>query len=267
MANKYDLFELSLKRGLENAVEPWNEADWNDMETRLSLLKGAGTSGQSGFLGHFGLAAAILAGLAVVFVNPSQKTLDHHTESIAAEIFENDMNPYQDDSQDFMLSESNIEALSSGDSVEAEVSASTLETEDDLVEKNLTSSEKERILSINEKLQKAAKQSKEETHERQITTRYVGKDFDLGALRMFSPNNDGHKDVFMPSTLSASDLFILSITDDSGNLIYRTKTVDRPWSGKDTTGQEMPAGHYSWDVTLQKDGKKEIFRGVVRLDR
>jgi gliding motility-associated-like protein len=273
MANKLDLFELSLKRGLENVVEPWNEADWKDMKGRLGNLNAGGTSGQSGFLGHFGLAAAVLAGLAVVFVNPSSPESGVHESTIVAETASSRETSSEKDT-DYVLTELDDTSLSASDSVSDEITsleaeelnAESMEREG-RIEENLSSSEKERILSINERLQQAAQKNKEESAEGKITTRYVGKDFDLGALRMFSPNNDGNKDVFMPSTLSESDIFLLSITDDAGKSIYRTTTVDRPWTGKDSAGKEMPAGHYSWEVTLQKDGKKEIFRGVVRLDR
>jgi gliding motility-associated-like protein len=278
MAEKLDLFELSIKRGLENAEEAWNESDWNSMEKRLDGLAGEGASALgSSFLSNFGLAAAALAGLAIFYINPGTtvKEHDYHTEVVQIDMSHDDIDRKGNDANNNTLLIDADSILESGMDVDQDAT-STAEmnsaAEAETAKKHqsaLTKAEEARIISINERLRKAveAKAENNDSSEKRFTTRYVGKDFDLGAARSFSPNNDGVRDFFIPITLKEGDLFVMSITDDSGRLIYRTKDVLKPWVGKDNAGKTMSAGHYSWEVIVQKDTKKEIFKGVVKLER
>jgi gliding motility-associated-like protein len=264
MAEKLDLFELSIKRGLENAEEAWNESDWNSMEKRLDGLAGEGASALgSSFLSNFGLAAAALAGLAIFYLNPATTIEEHddHSELVQIEMSHDDR-AESDSKNNALLIDTNSILESVMDSNQDKAAANNNLPA-------LTKAEEARIISINERLREAveAKAGNNDSSEKRFTTRYVGKHFDLGALRSFSPNNDGVRDFFIPITLKEGDLFVMSITDDAGHLIFRTKNVSKPWVGKNNAGKTISAGDYSWEVIVQKGTKKEIFKGVVTLER
>ena len=278
MAEKLDLFELSIKKGLENAEEAWNESDWNSLEKRLDGLQAdSGSAAASGFFSHFTMAAAVLAGLAVFYINPVSDSSDSNqvSQNPTEHVIANDI--AGDHHQNMNADDSTSPAVSTTESEDQELALANEKqmqeaeaSDSKKAEAILSKKEQDRIIRINERLQKAAEakaQAETDSNEERFTTRYVGKDFDLGAARTFSPNNDGVKEFFIPNTLREGDTFVMSISDDSGRLIYRTREVSKPWVGKDAAGKEVPVGHYSWEVILQKDNKKEIFKGVVRLER
>jgi len=277
MAEKLDLFELSIKRGLENAVEPFNEADWDVMEKRLDgLYHVSSSSAGFGFLANFGLAAAALAGLALIFSFPAKDSHELHADHNPThqEIIHSPENENirTDIAIGMEAGDSSFDEGINGfdsESKEGDFQATDgiSESEKNLNASNLGKAEKDRMIRINEKLKKAAENEKaKDSIDKRFTTRYVGKDFDLGAARTFSPNNDGVRDNFMPNTLRDGDTFIMTISNEAGKIIYRTKDVKKPWEGVDVSGKVMPAGHYSWEVILQKDNKKEIFKGIVKLE-
>ena len=278
MAEKLDLFELSIKKGLENAEEAWNESDWNSLEKRLDGLQAdSGSAAASGFFSHFTMAAAVLAGLAVFYINPVSDSSDSNqvSQNPTEHVIANDI--AGDHHQNMNADDSTSPSVSTTESEDQELALANEKqmqeaeaSDSKKAEAILSKKEQDRIIRINERLQKAAEakaQAETDSNEERFTTRYVGKDFDLGAARTFSPNNDGVKEFFIPNTLREGDTFVMSISDDSGRLIYRTREVSKPWVGKDAAGKEVPVGHYSWEVILQKDNKKEIFKGVVRLER
>ena len=133
----------------------------------------------------------------------------------------------------------------------------------------LSGTEKEHMNRINEKLQEAADENSdsEKPLKKRSTTRYLGKSFNLGALKSFSPDDDGVKDTFLPSSLQEGDVFVMTISNEAGDVIFMSQEVSKPWRGVDSAGTKLDEGRYAWEVILQKDKKKEIFKGTVRLER
>lgn len=99
----------------------------------------------------------------------------------------------------------------------------------------------------------------------------IDSDYDLLAPKSFSPNADGTDDVFMPEALKTLGVkFHLSIFDSkTGELIYETSDVQRPWNGKmSNRGIACDPGSYVWMVEM-RDGEKlgGTYNGAVDLVR
>lgn len=99
----------------------------------------------------------------------------------------------------------------------------------------------------------------------------IDEDYDLMATRTFSPNADGMDDLFLPEALRTLGVrFHMSIHDPStGQLIYETTDVQRPWNGRvGNRGELCTAGDYVWMVEM-KDGEKlgGTYNGSVSLLR
>ena len=273
MPEKLDLFELSVKRGLENYEAPMESGSWEQFQAHMNggASSSSAVKGGSSFLGKFGVAAAVLTAVGL-FVNysPDTEQLAHHDESI--EVLEpmhaeNGIVAAADESN-YVLENSESDATekvltknSATESHAAESHAIVAEVE---------AAQETRIVTINEKLQQAANrvENDEVALEKKTTTRYVGKNFNLGAVSEFSPNGDDKDDSFLPASLSAADHFTMTISNDKGDRVFRSNSVERPWTGTDLEGENSKEGHYSWEVILHKDNNNtEIFRGVVKLER
>jgi len=269
MPEKLDLFELSVKRGLENYEAPMESGSWEQFQAHMNggASSSVAAKGGSSFLGKFGVAAAVLTAVGL-FVNYSADTdqLAHHSEPI--EVIE-PLHTNVSDAND-AAEEANYIVENSDAEVSEKVLAENKAIANDAIVAEAVAVQETRIVTINEKLQQAANRvEKEEVAlEKKTTTRYVGKNFNLGALSEFSPNGDGDDDTFLPATLSAADRFTMTISNDKGDRVFRSNSIDRPWTGEDATGESLNEGHYSWEVILHKDNNsKEIFRGVVKLER
>lgn len=99
----------------------------------------------------------------------------------------------------------------------------------------------------------------------------IDSDYDLLAPKRFSPNADGSDDLFMPEALKTLGVkFHLSIFDSkTGELIYETSDVQRPWNGKmSNRGISCEPGVYVWMVEM-RDGDKlgGTYHGSVDLVR
>lgn len=99
----------------------------------------------------------------------------------------------------------------------------------------------------------------------------IDSDYDLLAPKSFSPNADGTDDVFMPEALKTLGVkFHLSIFDaKTGELIYETSDVQRPWNGKmSNRGIACEPGAYVWMVEM-RDGEKlgGTYNGAIDLVR
>ncbi|NND94293.1 MAG: hypothetical protein HKN45_05465 [Flavobacteriales bacterium] len=268
MPEKLDLFELTVKRGLENLEMPLDKTAWSNFENALDGSQMASVPSNSvGFLSKFGIAAAVLIG-AVLFINISvqEKEISNHGLK-GAQISTEISNPK---SAIEGLIKENVQVTEAS---EAEISKELLESNTtEEVLSILSPAEKERMERINSKLQKAAEvseaeKSKESEFKTGTTTRYLGADFNLGAPKSFTPDNDGKNDTFMPETLEEGDLFLMTIVQENGNVVFTTSDVSLPWNGRDTSDVEMEEGRYSWEVVLQTGDKKEIFKGTVNLLR
>lgn len=97
----------------------------------------------------------------------------------------------------------------------------------------------------------------------------IESDYNLLTPNAFSPNNDGHNDVFISEALKAMPdvRFRMIIFDKSGKKIFETTRLDNPWDGRNsTTGTMAPPDAYVWRVELSRpDGTKEEYMGSVTL--
>lgn len=73
----------------------------------------------------------------------------------------------------------------------------------------------------------------------------------------FSPNNDQHNDLFLPIGQVYND-FKMTIYNRWGKPIYATYNAEQGWDGT-VNGALAPAGNYSYDIQVMKEGKS-IFR-------
>ena len=293
MSEKLDLFEITVKRGLENFELPLDPNAWSEFEQvldkgRTPVMAPPAGSGV-GFLPKFGIAAAFLLG-SLVFINQSvNDSSDLHEEALAEQhetVSGHSSSDNDSDNTSAILSQTTDETVDnlsdsnnedSANETAEELTSSeenAVETASEETSNELTQAEIERIERINKRLQEKADEANEEKtssdeneNTKRHTTRYVGEDFNLGAVKNFTPNNDGSNDYFMPSRLNEGDLFLMTITNAAGATIFTSSDVDSPWNGTDSTGAPVDEGRYAWEVILQKDSKKEIFKGTVRLER
>ena len=84
----------------------------------------------------------------------------------------------------------------------------------------------------------------------------------------FSPNEDGHNDVFRPKGLSISK-YHLEIYDRWGAMVFQTDELDQGWNGV-YKGEYCPAGVYVYYATFEgtdNPGKTNIRKGTFTLLR
>ena len=297
MSDKLNLFEATIKRSLEHFEAPVPANAWDELEQKMTEqsrpagMTGTGAtanlemaSAGSGFLQKFLVAGAFLLG-AILFINRSvgdegiHVSDDSHHSAAMTTHSDSEVSALDTESNELALTDE-ASSPSEGDILiadgdirnEDEISAdesvdSSVPTEVTDEEESLEESEADRMASINERLQEAAEKAKEENAEERYTTRYVGKDFNLGAPKEFSPNEDGLHDSFIPSNLKSGDEFIMTVSSLKGEKIFSSQSIEQPWMGVDSAGKPVEEGRYRWEVVLQKDRKKEIFKGIVLLER
>ncbi|NNK80083.1 MAG: hypothetical protein HKO93_01180, partial [Flavobacteriales bacterium] len=146
MSEKLDLFELTVKRGLENLEMPLDNTAWSKFENALDASKmPPAPSSSAGFLPKFGIAAAVLIG-AVIFINQSVHDKANTAQIVKAEQIDTQI-PTSESAGDIVIDrqtqEIDFEDANAGDVMS---SNSTEETE--VV---LSLAEKERMERINAK--------------------------------------------------------------------------------------------------------------------
>ena len=82
----------------------------------------------------------------------------------------------------------------------------------------------------------------------------------------FTPNNDGKNDSWYIPSLSAFPEFELSVYNRYGNRVFYTRNQQMKWSGA-YKGLPQPAGIYIYMLTINKDGKKDLYKGTFTLIR
>lgn len=286
MSEKLDLFELSVKRGLENYEVHMESGAWENFHAHMTGGAGAGAgtgssaAGGSSFLGRFGVAASALIALGL-FVNhySEQEAPDTHSPEMVQNLETEQGDANAADNYHFTTTEDATSAedqlrneFAQLDSPEANTETSLTSGSSDLSDgpvKNaiITSGEEERMAHINSSLQAAADRVESDDLEMKTVTHYVGENFDLGAPSEFSPNGDGDKDVFMPGEISPADQFTLTITDSEGATVFTSSQIDRPWDGTDSLGQPSEAGRYRWEVTMSQGKNQDVYKGYVKLKR
>lgn len=105
--------------------------------------------------------------------------------------------------------------------------------------------------------------------DRKVQELRIERDFDLGAAKSFSPNDDGKEDSFMPTALrDLRSKFQLAVYDQGGTMVYSTSDASRPWYGKlRNQGPVLPAGDYVWVADVETGRRSETFTGTVKLVR
>lgn len=103
--------------------------------------------------------------------------------------------------------------------------------------------------------------------DRKVQELRIERDFDLGAAKSFSPNDDGKEDSFMPTALrDLRSKFQLAVYDQGGTMVYSTSDASRPWYGKlRNQGPVLPAGDYVWVADVETGRRSETFTGTVKL--
>jgi gliding motility-associated-like protein len=99
----------------------------------------------------------------------------------------------------------------------------------------------------------------------------IDHDYDLKALKTFSPNSDGVEDTFIPEALKTLEAkFSMTIFDTkNGQVLYETNDPQRPWNGRvNNRGDVCAEGEYVWVVEM-KDGEKlgGTYNGQIQLLR
>lgn len=85
----------------------------------------------------------------------------------------------------------------------------------------------------------------------------------------FSPNYDGHNDVFLPSNaFVSSENYELIIISKWGKTIFKTSDPNAGWDGNDMNGEMTPPGVYIYVINyVDVRGKAKQERGCVTLIR
>ncbi|UPK66693.1 gliding motility-associated C-terminal domain-containing protein [Chitinophaga filiformis] len=63
----------------------------------------------------------------------------------------------------------------------------------------------------------------------------------------FSPNGDGHNDIFKPKGYGVASYNVFSVIDRWGNVVFTTKNIDAGWDGT-FRGKKVEAGGYVWMI-------------------
>ncbi|HEY4799667.1 MAG TPA: gliding motility-associated C-terminal domain-containing protein, partial [Bacteroidia bacterium] len=81
----------------------------------------------------------------------------------------------------------------------------------------------------------------------------------------FSPNGDGHNDIFRPRNNCIKDMD-MKIYNRWGNLVYETTDITQGWDGSTPKGKSGNEGVYAYELSAKLfDGTDVIKRGTVTL--
>ncbi|MBK8955869.1 MAG: gliding motility-associated C-terminal domain-containing protein [Saprospiraceae bacterium] len=70
----------------------------------------------------------------------------------------------------------------------------------------------------------------------------------------FTPNNDGHNDLFKPYAYRFVDQIDFKVFNRWGNLIFETKNPEILWNGNTTSGNKVPDGTYYYTCSILYSG-------------
>jgi gliding motility-associated-like protein len=83
----------------------------------------------------------------------------------------------------------------------------------------------------------------------------------------FTPNNDGHNDVFRIIVRGSVQLGRFSVFDRWGQIVFSTTNISQGWDGT-YRGSVLPAGTYVWEVSASTPCTGPMFqKGVIMLIR
>jgi gliding motility-associated-like protein len=75
----------------------------------------------------------------------------------------------------------------------------------------------------------------------------------------FSPNNDGHNDIFRAKSYSNVISFWLNIYNRNGELVYRSSDPNKGWNGI-YKGIPAPTAVFVWQCSYQLDGELPVYK-------
>jgi gliding motility-associated-like protein len=95
----------------------------------------------------------------------------------------------------------------------------------------------------------------------------VYKGPDIYVPNAFTPDGDGHNDLFRPVLAGTTELYYFNVYNRYGQLVFTTKQPGKGWDGR-VNGINQPAGVFVWMVKA-KDylGKLIEKKGTVMLIR
>jgi gliding motility-associated-like protein len=96
----------------------------------------------------------------------------------------------------------------------------------------------------------------------------IGVYYDLQMPGAFTPNGDGHNDVFRVPPSIPVNVLRLSVFNRQGAMVFSTANVSRGWDGS-VNGKGQPAGVYVWMIEYENPLTKrvEMKKGTVILVR
>ncbi len=85
---------------------------------------------------------------------------------------------------------------------------------------------------------------------------------------IFTPNDDGHNDAFIPAKISGVGVMHTLIYNRWGERIFESNDVGINWKGKTKSGEQVPTGMYYWLIECTNEyGDREVKKGWVNLIR
>ncbi|RZJ88671.1 MAG: gliding motility-associated C-terminal domain-containing protein [Chryseobacterium sp.] len=83
----------------------------------------------------------------------------------------------------------------------------------------------------------------------------------------FTPNNDGHNDVFKMVNITDETLLEMRVFNRWGTVVFATNNISSGWDGK-YKGQDQPMAVYGYAIKIRySDGAEEVYKGTVTLIR
>ncbi len=83
----------------------------------------------------------------------------------------------------------------------------------------------------------------------------------------FTPNNDGHNDVFKMVNVTDETLLEMRVFNRWGTVVFATNDIGKGWDGK-YKGQDQPMAVYGYAIKIRySDGAEEVYKGTVTLIR
>lgn len=83
----------------------------------------------------------------------------------------------------------------------------------------------------------------------------------------FTPNNDGHNDVFKMVNVTNETLLEMRVFNRWGTVVFATNDINKGWDGK-YKGQDQPMAVYGYAIKIRySDGAEEVYKGTVTLIR
>jgi len=83
----------------------------------------------------------------------------------------------------------------------------------------------------------------------------------------FTPNNDGHNDVFKMVNITDETLLEMRVFNRWGTVVFATNDISKGWDGK-YKNQDQPMAVYGYAIKIRySDGAEEVYKGTVTLIR